>query len=196
MRKQVLVLSALAIASVSMVSGRSSAQSTCGSSATVAAAIWNKVGTSIKSKGCKNVDDCMAKKDKWEETIREAISFWNEQAQGGWATIGPRPLLVDGSWNDGKVILGGERNFISRAPSEDDEITISVTKEGGGGADVFASTFDGTDCALSQKVSFAKGDKRGTVKTLKVKRAKGKIVIVKVNADGTQAFDYKFKAAK
>lgn len=115
---------------------------------------------------------------------------------GGWATIGPRPLLVDGSWNDGKVILGGERLFISRAPSEDDEIKISVTKEGGGGADVFVSTYDGTDCALSQKVSFEKNDKKGSVKTLKVKAAKGKIVIVKVNADGIQAFDYKFRAAR
>ena len=137
----------------------------------------------------------MDKKEKWEATIREAISFWNEQAAGGWATIGPRPLLADGSWNDGKVILGGERLFISRAPSEDDELKISVTKEAGGGADVMISTFDGTTCALGQKVSFEKNDKKGLVKNLTVKGAKGKIVIVKVNADGIQAFDYKFRAA-
>lgn len=196
MNKQSLVLAGLVAGSMMMVSGSSSAQSSCGSSAKVASAIWAKVGSSVKAKGCKNVTECMAKKDKWEETIKEAIAFWNEQAGGSWATIGPRPLLVDGAWNDGKVVLGGERLFISRAPSDDDEFTISVTKEAGGGADVFLSTFDGTDCALAQKVSFEKSDKKNTVKTLRVKGAKGKIVIVKVDADGTQAFDYKFRAAQ
>lgn len=196
MHKQMFALTGLIAGTMLLVSGQSHAQSTCGSSAKVASAIWEKVGASVKAKGCKNVDECMSKKDKWEQTIREAIAFWNEQSQGGWATIGPRPLLADGSWNDGKVVLGGERLFISQAPSEDDELKISVTKEGGGGADVMISTFDGATCSLGDKVSFAKGDKKGTVKALKVKAAKGKVVIVKVNADGSQAFDYKFKASK
>ncbi len=188
------LFSMFAVASLMTIAIPSEAQSSCGSGAKVASAIWDKVGASVKAKGCKNVSECMEKKDKWEATVREAISFWNEQAAGGWATIGPRPLLVDGSWNDGKVILGGERLFISRAPSDDDEVKISVTKEGGGGADVIISTFDGSTCAQGQKASFEKKDKNGTVKNLTVKNAKGKIVIVKVNADGVQAFDYKFRA--
>ncbi|MFO0665032.1 MAG: hypothetical protein U0174_13850 [Polyangiaceae bacterium] len=196
MRKIVASVSGLFVVAACMFARPSSAQSTCGSSAKVASAIWERVGSSIKAKGCKNVDECISKKDKWEATVREAIAFWNEQAQGSWATIGPRPLIADGNWNDGKVVLGGERLFISRAPSEDDELKISVTKEGGGGAEVSISTFDGTDCALGQKASFAKGDKKGTAKTLTVKGARGKIIVVKVNADGSQAFDYKFRAVR
>ena len=194
MRSQMLGI--LVAGALFAVAVPSNAQSTCGSGGKVATAIWEKVGASVKAKGCKNVGDCMDKKDKWEATVKDAISFWNAQAAGGWATIGPRPLLVDGSWNDGKVILGGERLFISRAPSEDDEIKIFVTKEAGGGADVTVSTFDGTDCALGQKLSFEKSDKKGHIKTMTVKKARGKIVIVKVNADGMSAFDYKFRAAQ
>lgn len=189
------VISAFFAVSVLGVALPSEAQSTCGSGGTIAAQVWNKVGASVKAKGCKNVAECMEKKDKWEATIREAITFWNEMAAGGWATIGPRPLLVDGAWNDGKVVLGGERVFVARSPMEEDEFKIFVTKEAGGGADVSISTYDGTDCALNQKVSFEKNDKKGTVKSLTVRKTRGKIVIVKVNADGTQAFDYKFRAA-
>jgi hypothetical protein len=190
------IISLLAAASITAIALPSEAQSSCGSAATVAKAIWDKVGASVKAKGCKNVDECMAKKDKWEATVREAIAFWNEQAGGGWATIGPRPLLTDGSLNDGKVILGGERLFISRAPLEDDSLSISIVKEGGGGADVTISTFDGSNCVPSSKVSFEKNDKKGTNKSLKVTGAKGKLVVVKVNADNIDAFDYKFKASK
>lgn len=185
------VFAALTVSAVAIPSFASP----CGSALNVAEAIWKKVGGTVTQKGCKGVEDCMKQKDKWEETVRDAVAFWNEQSAGGWATIGPRPLLVDGSWNDGKVVLGGERLFITRVPMEDDEFSINVIKEGGGGADVTISTFDGKVCAPGQKASFEKKDKNGTKKQLKVKGAKGKLVMVKVNADKLQAFDYKFRAA-
>jgi hypothetical protein len=123
------------------------------------------------------------------------IAFWNTQAQGSWATIGPRPLLP-GALHDGKVIAGGSRLFISQAALDGESWEVVVTKQDGGAADVTISAFDGTNCLQGRTVSFDKDDKNGTKKTLTLTAAKGLLGVVKVDAKNTNAFDYKFTFAK
>jgi len=168
------------------------AQSACNSGAKVLEAIWGRWGERIKAKACKSSEECLANNQKKEELVREMIAFWNEQSQGSWATIGPRPLLADGALNDGKVLAGGGRLFVSQAPLDADRWEIVVTKQGGGAADVSFSTSDGKSCLPQRTVAFDKDDKPGTKKTLSVDKATGMLGVVKVDARGSNAFDYKF----
>lgn len=168
------------------------AQSTCNSGAKVLEAIWGRWGERIKAKACKSSEECLSNAAKKEELLREMVAFWNEQAQGSWATIGPRPLLADGPVNDGKVLAGGARLFVSQAPLDADKWEVVVTKEGGGAAEVSISLSDGKSCRPATSVSFDKDDKAGTKKKLSVDKATGALGVVKVDAKGSNAFDYKF----
>ena len=168
------------------------AQSTCNSGAKVLEAIWGRWGERIKAKACKTSEECLSNTAKKEELVREMVAFWNEQAQGSWATIGPRPLLADGPKNDGKVLAGGSRLFISQAPLDADSWEMVVTKEGGGAAEVSVSFSDGKSCLPAKSVSFDKNDKPGTKKKLTVDKAMGQLGIVKVDAKASNAFDYEF----
>jgi hypothetical protein len=77
MQKRALGIAGLIAGSLLLVAGPTEAQSSCGSSAKVASAIWEKVGASVKAKGCKNVDECMSKKDKWEGVFRHGGAMYS-----------------------------------------------------------------------------------------------------------------------
>lgn len=170
------------------------AQSNCNSVGNVVSAIWARFGERIKAKSCKDAEECLANAQKKEDLVKEMIAFWNEQAQGSWATVGPRPLVVNGGFNDGKVVLGTSRLFISQLPVDGNTTEIKITKQNGGGAKVSLAFFDGKACSQGTDVTFAKGDKDGTVKSLRLSGTLAKVVYVKVDADGSQSFDYKFEA--
>lgn len=168
------------------------AQSTCNSGTKVLSAIWGQWGDRIKAQNCKTSADCLDNTAKKEDLIKEMITFWNAQSQGSWATIGPRPMQVGSGMNDGKVIAGLARLWVTQTPFENEHYLVRVTKQGGGGAKISASRFDGSSCLAASTVTFSKGDKDGTIKTLKIDGAKGYLGTVEVNADGIGAFDYKF----
>jgi len=169
------------------------AQSQCNSAVKVLDAIWQRWGERIKAKKCGTSAECLANAQKKEELVREMIAFWNEQAQGSWATIGPRELSAV---NDGKVIAGTSRLFVSQSVLDGDKYEIVVEKQGGGAADVTASLYDGKTCIPMKSVSFDKDDKPGTKKTIVVEKALGLEAMVKVDAKNTNAFDYRFTFAK
>lgn len=170
------------------------AQSRCNSGASVLAALWQRYGEQLKAQNCKDSAECMANASKKEAIVKDLIAFWNQQAQGSWATIGPRPILFGGTLNDGKLVAGTKRLFVAQAPLDADGVDIVITKEGGGAAEVTLSRFDGTACQPGDKATFDKDDKKGTTKTLKIRGARESIVYVNVDALKTNAFDYKFTA--
>lgn len=186
---------ALALAVSGTAVGSAHAQSACNSGAKVLDAVWARWGERVKAKNCKDSDECLANAQKKEDLYKEMITFWNQQAQGSWATIGPRPLLP-GSLHDGKVLAGGTRLFISQGALDADKWEVVVTKQGGGAADVTISAFDGSNCLQGRTVSFDKDDKDGTKKTLTLTNAKSLLGVVKVDAKNTNAFDYKFTMVK
>jgi hypothetical protein len=195
-RLAVSALTVVAFSFVAAVGGEAKAQSACNSGSKVITAIWAQWGERIKAKQCKSSEECLANTQKKEELFREMITFWNQQAQGSWATIGPRPLLVAGAKNDGKVLAGGSRLFVSQTPLESDTWEVIVTKEGNGAAEVTVSSSDGVGCTQGPSVTFAKSDKNGTKKRLTLTGANGRIGVVKVDARGTDAFDYEFTFVK
>ena len=168
------------------------AQSSCNSGTKVLSSIWGQWGERIKAQNCKTSADCLDNTAKKEDLIKEMITFWNAQSQGSWATIGPRPMQVGSGINDGKVIAGLARLWVTQTPFDNEHYLVRVTKQGGGGAKISASRFDGSSCLAASTVTFSKSDKDGTVKTLKIDSAKGYLGTVEVNADGIGAFDYKF----
>jgi hypothetical protein len=194
LRNRSLLVAAVATLGLTVLAPAAQAQSNCNSIGNVVTQIWAKFGERMKAKGCKDAEECLANAQKKEDLVKEMIAFWNQQAQGSWATIGPRPLIVAGGYNDGKVVLGTSRMFVTQLPVDDNSVELKITKQGGGGAKVTIAHFDGRACSQGTDVTFAKGDRDGTVKPLKLTGTQGKLVFVKVDADGTQSFDYKFTA--
>lgn len=195
LRARSLALGLSAISLAVLAPAPAEAQSRCNSVSNVVTAIWAKFGERIRAKGCKTNEECLANAQKKEELVREMIAFWNQQAQGSWATIGPRPLTLTNGNHDGNVVLGTSRLFVYQAGAvaDGDWIDLVITKQGGGGAKITAATYDGASCSPVE-VTFAKTDRANTQKRLLLSGVKGKAVFVKVDADGTQSFDYKFTA--
>ncbi|MEP7122377.1 MAG: hypothetical protein ABJE95_15755 [Byssovorax sp.] len=194
MKMSIRTLSLAAVLAAAAVTGThaAQAQSPCNSGTKVLTAIWGKWGEGIKSNKCKANGGCEENLAKKEALIKDMITFWNEQAQGSWATIGPRQLAIDSGINDGKVIAGLARLWVTHTGLDHDNYDIVVTKQGGTSAKVTASKFDGTTCLTDSVVSFDKDDKVGTQKVLHLRRAKGQLASVYVDAGGLGAFDYKF----
>jgi hypothetical protein len=194
MKTSIRTLSLVAALAAASLTGThaAQAQSTCNSATKVLSSIWGQWGDRVTAAKCKDSNECLDNVAKNEALIKEMISFWNAQAQGSWATIGPRPMQVDSGINDGKVIVGLARLWVTQTPFAHEHYLVKITKQGGGAAKISASRFDGSSCLASSSVSFAKGDKDGTVKTLKIDTAKGYLGTVVVDANGIDAFDYKF----
>lgn len=186
---------ALAAASITGTQA-AQAQSTCNSGTKVLSSIWSQWGERVKAQKCKDSGECLDNGAKKEDLIKEMISFWNAQAQGSWATIGPRAMQVGSGINDGKVIAGLARLWVTQTPFDSEHYLVRVTKQGNGAAKITASRFDGTSCLAASSISFAKGDKDGTVKTLRIDSAKGFLGTIQVDASGIDAFDYKFTVEK
>lgn len=179
--------------------GSAQAQSKCTGVSNVVTSFWSQFGERVKAKGCKSAEECMANTQRKEEILRELVAWWNQQAQGSWATIGPRALGLKGESHDGNVVLGTSRLFHHReTPAvEADWVSICVTKQGGGGAKISLSSYNGTtnNCTSAEPVSFDKGDRDNTKKgTVLSSGVRGNSIYVKVDAEGTQKFDYKFTA--
>lgn len=105
--------------------------------------------------------------------------------------VSPPPL------RDGRLAEWGALS-ISQASLDADTWELVVTKQDGGDADVSVSAaYDGATYLGTKTVSFAKDDKNRSKKpALTLTNAKGLLAIVKVDAKGTNSFDYKFTFVK
>lgn len=179
----------------------SDAKPACSPTSKLAVDVWNKFGEKLKEQGCKDakeVEQCMKQADKVEAAAKKTIAWINEQANGGWATIGPRPLTF-GSKLDGRIKLGLERAFVTPGPvTETDEIEVEIVKEGDapGGAEItIAKSKPSGACAEGGSVSFGTG-KKGETKKLSMKGVRGYVVTVLVDAKGLGDFNYYLRVNK
>ncbi len=172
--------------------------SDCNSITRVGVAMWGKFGERIRAKACGGSATCLAIASKKEELFKELLAFWNSQAGSSWATIGPRQLMMGGSINDGKVVVGGSRLFFSTLPATADTVVVTLTKQSGGAAKVtVAGMAEGTTtCETGSSYTFEKGSSDGTTRTLTLNNAKGKFIYVKIDAANLDAFDYRFTAVE
>ena len=197
MKTSIRTLSLVAVLAAASVTGTHAAEAqNCNSGTKILASLWAKWGEGIKSNKCKGNEGCSEDLAKKESLVKDMITFWNEQAQGSWATIGPRQMQIDAGINDGKVIAGLARLWVTPSAFEHENYEIRVTKQGGHSAKITASRFDGTNCLAASVVSFDKDDKVGTVKVLHIDHAKNLFGTVLVDAGGLGAFDYKFTVVR
>ncbi len=112
------------------VGGGASAPSSCNSGLKVLEAVWGRWSEQLKAKACKDSAECLGNTAKKEALVRDMVAFWNEQAGGSWATIGPRPLLAGGALNDGKVIAGGAPEVSKRAKEAIKSLTETYKLKG------------------------------------------------------------------
>ena len=183
------------VAALGMAASSPASASTCTGPMQVLESIWSKYSAQLTKLACKTDAECFDNAEKNEKLVNEMKEHWNKMANGDWATIGPRALLF-GANNDGKVVVGLQRIFITKLPLDTDEVEIRFKKEGGGAAVVSIARNDGKRCLEGQSIQFEKSDKKGKVHTLTVKKTKGMLVVIKVDAKDLDMFDYEFIATK
>ncbi|MEZ4221741.1 MAG: hypothetical protein R3B13_12490 [Polyangiaceae bacterium] len=194
-----VIPAAALVGAVASHSAPAEAQSRCTSGTRVVSDLAANYSEQLAKWGCKGAKDpaaCLEKAKKVEEVIRASIKKWNELAGNSWATIGPRELVFQGKM-DGKVVLGSERLFVTKAPVfEGDSVRVEVLKEGGkADTRVTLAMFDESGkCLEGDEVVFGGKDKKGTKRNLKLSGISGKYLAVKVNAKGGKAFDYELRA--
>ncbi|MCA9595709.1 MAG: hypothetical protein KC776_20480 [Myxococcales bacterium] len=175
------------------------AQSRCISGTRVLSDLASNYGDKLIQYHCNKRKDpakCLEDAGKVQAVVSDSVKYWNKMAGNGWATIGPRELTFNGKL-DGKVVLGSERLFVTKAPVFDtDRIAVTILKEGGkANTRVTIAKFDENGrCLDADEVTFSGKDKKGTTKSVRLKGVKGMFVAVKINASGGKAFDYELRA--
>lgn len=188
------------------------AQDTCKSGAQVFGDLYKKWGEVAIATGCVvgvNVGtgglampatlECIRKADKYAEAVEDMVKFFNQAADNGRWTIGPRRIEW-GKTQTGAVVSTFSRVFISAAPIDKDSVTVKIKKiDGKAQADIIICKVDekGKTTKLAQ-VEFEKGnDNEGQEITKTVSGVKGHLVQVRIDADSVvKKFEYRLTISK
>jgi hypothetical protein len=143
--------------------------------------------------------ECIRKADKYAKAVEDMVKFFNENANNGRWTIGPRKIEF-GTTQSGAVVSASSRVFISAAPVDKDSITVKVKKiSGKAQADIIICKVDekGNFVKLAQ-FEFGKGDNNeGQEITKTVSGVKGHLVQVRIDADSVVSkFEYRLTVSK
>lgn len=153
----------------------------CGGSS-MAAQIFNNHKSKLKEYGCKNDQDCIAKRN---ELVANATAFWNSMAGSSWATFGPRDLAF-GQDLKGTVLNPGERRFVTSVPIIDfDNMTLTLNKTGGKAeTDVQISKLDAQgNCVDVARFTVPKGDDSFS-RSLSIPAVRGSVITVRLTPKG------------
>lgn len=69
----------------------------------------------------------------WSSLGSQMVSFWNQQANNSWATVGPRRLDLDMSPQSGTVIGTTGRMFVSSIPMSQPRVRLRLEEQSGRG---------------------------------------------------------------
>ncbi|MDQ4075329.1 MAG: RICIN domain-containing protein [Chloroflexota bacterium] len=140
-----------------------------------------------------DVQKCLEKANKADEMLQRMISFWNDNANNTWATIGPRRLEF-GENQRGRLLGTGGRIFISPVPMPEDEVTVRVHKRGGKGkasVTVCKVDSDGRARELRDTIFEPGDDNIGESQSKTLRGVRGHLL--QIHLDGksvTRAFEY------
>lgn len=113
----------------------------CTSAAKAASDLWQAFRETAREAGClspwkvplggpRAIAACFAEGAQLPLKLADKmIGHWNDLAQGGWATLGPR-RITPGTL-EGQVVPLGQRLFIGSSPAGTGELTIAVRKVNG-----------------------------------------------------------------
>lgn len=184
----------------------------CRSAAQVFSDIYEKWGAVIIATGCvvgvnagtggvamPATLQCITNAKKYAEAAEQMVKFFNERANNGRWTVGPRRIEW-GTIQNGAVVSTASRVFISAAPVDKESITVKIKKiDGKAKTDVIICKVDekGNFVKLAE-FEFDKGDdNNGQEITKTVSGVKGHLVQVRIDADSVvRKFEYQLKVTK
>jgi hypothetical protein len=172
----------------------------CTSAAKVTADIWDVVGPYATTVGCASGDPTLCTAAQLAEFTAKCITFWNNQVNNSWATIGPRDMEF-GKTYTGTLVGTSGRLFISPYPSTSDEVTVTIDETDGKAktAVVVCKVNKNNEATQVAEKWFndtdERQDKKDEHREIVVKGAKNHIIVVHFDAKSAlNSFSYKLRA--
>jgi hypothetical protein len=221
MKKKILVVCVLTL-TLNLTAAPTVDAQTCKSPAQIVANVWKKWGDTIIAVGCvvKSAAatsatapvtggaslaatatlslQCIRNTQKYKEAIEKMITLFNDLADNGPATLGPRRIEF-GNVQEGVLVGPMDRTFVSVYPMDKDSVTFRVKKiEGESKVEVVICKID-TQGTVTNLSVFETGDNDPDGKEY-VKTVTGvSNFLVQIRLNGKSAvkkFKYQFKATK
>ena len=221
MKKKILVTILLALALNTTAAPTVNAQN-CKSPAQIVTNIWKKWGDTIIAVGCvvKSAAatsaaapvtggasivatatlsaQCIRNTQKYKEAIEKMVSLFNDLADNGPATLGPRRIEF-GDLQTGVLVGPMDRTFVSVYPMDKDSVTFRVKKvEGESKVEVVICKID-TQGTVTNLSVFETGenDPDGKEYTKTVTGVSNHLVQIRLNGKSAiKKFKYQFRATK
>ena len=221
MKKKILIASLFALALNLIVAPATKAQN-CKSPAQIVTNIWKKWGDTIIAVGCvaKSAAEtaaaapvtggasiaatatlsatCIRNTQKYKEAIEKMVSLFNDLADNGPVTLGPRRIEF-GNNQEGVLLGPMDRTFVSVYPMDKDSVTFRVKKiEGESKVEVVICKIN-TEGTVTNLAVFETGDNdpdgKEYVKT--VTGVSNHLVQIRLNGkSAVKKFRYQFRATK
>jgi hypothetical protein len=136
MKRTSLYLLATLIVALCSVPQTTAAQS-CNSAASVTADLWNELhdlaaeldcslsASSPSQRATRLIRACGSEPQQVAHLSQSITEFWNDQANGAWATLGPRRLRMNQN-HVGRLVSTGGRMFVAAEPMTQRRVTLTI----------------------------------------------------------------------
>lgn len=221
MKKKIVIAALMMLALNTMAAHNANAQN-CKSPAQIVSNVWKKWGDTIIAVGCVAKSaaatgavapvtggaslaatatlsaQCIRNTQKYKEAIEKMVSIFNDLADNGQATLGPRRIEF-GNTQHGVLVGPMDRTFVSVYPMDKDSVTFRVKKiEGESKVEVVICKID-TQGTVNNLAVFETDDKDpdGKEYTRTVTGVSNHLVQIRLNGKSAiRKFKYEFKATK
>jgi hypothetical protein len=221
MKKKILIASLLVL-TLNLTAAPAVNAQNCKSPAQIVTNIWKKWGDTIIAVGCVAKSaaatsaaapvtlgaslsatavlsaQCIRNTQKYKEAIEKMVSLFNDLADNGPATLGPRRIEF-GNLQEGVLIGPMDRTFVSVYPMDKDSVTFRVKKvEGESKVEVVICKID-TQGTVTNLTVFETGDNDpdGKEYTRTVTGVSNYLVQIRLNGkSAVKKFKYQFRATK
>jgi hypothetical protein len=221
MKKKIVIAALIMMTAYQTAAPGANAQN-CKSPAQIVNNIWKKWGDTIIAVGCvaKSVAatsaaapvtagaslsatavlsaNCIRNTQKYKEAIEKMVSLFNDLADNGPATLGPRRIEF-GNLQTGVLVGPMDRTFVSVYPMDKDSVTFRVKKvEGDSKVEVVICRID-TQGTVTNLAVFETDDKDpdGKEYTRTVTGVSNHLVQIRLNGkSAVKKFKYQFRATK
>ena len=221
MKKKIVILALMTLTVNAMSAPGANAQN-CKSPAQIVNNIWKKWGDTIIAVGCVAKSavatsaaapvtggaslaataalsaTCIKNTQKYKEAIEKMVSLFNDLADNGPATIGPRRIEF-GNLQTGVLIGPVDRTFVSVYPMDKDSVTFRVKKvEGESKVEVVICKIDTQGTVTNLSVfETADNDPDGKEYVKTVTGVSNFLVQIRLNGKSAiKKFKYQFRATK
>jgi hypothetical protein len=210
MKKKIVIVTLMMLTLNATTAPKAEAQN-CQSLLQVVGKVWKKWGEVIIATGCVAGTtiatggigigaslECVRNADKYKKATEKMLTLFNDLADNGPATIGPRRIEF-GRTQSGTVLGPGDRTYVSVYPMDKDRVTIKLKKlDGLCRTEVIICKIDANEKVTNLAVfEFDKDDPDGKEITKTLTGVQNHLIQVRINGITlTRKFQYQFLATK